>query len=35
MRLPCVELEVSQLSRSKEKLNYILNTDRDKYFKIY
>ena len=33
MRLPCVELEVSQLYWSEEKLNHLLKTDGDKLFK--
>ena len=33
MRLPCVELEVSQLCWSEEKLNHVLKIDGDKLFK--
>ena len=33
MRLPCVELEVSQLCWYEEKLNHVLKTDGDKSFK--
>ena len=33
MGLPCVELEVSQLCWSEEKLNHVLKTDSDKLFK--
>ena len=33
MRLPCVELEVSQLCWSEEKLNHVLKVDGDKLFK--
>ena len=34
MRLPCVELEVSWLSWSEEKLNHVLKTDGHKLFKV-
>ena len=33
MRLPCVELEVSQPSWFEEKANHVLKTDGDKLFK--
>ena len=33
MRLPCVELEVSWLCWSEEKLNQVIKTDGDKLFK--
>ena len=33
MRLPCVELEVSYLCWSEEKLNHVLKIDGDKLFK--
>ena len=33
MRLPCVELEVSQLCWSEEKLNHVLKIDGNKLFK--
>ena len=33
MRFPCVELEVSQLCWSEEKLNHVLKIDGDKLFK--
>ena len=33
MRLSCVELEVSQLCWSEEKLNQVLKIDGDKLFK--
>ena len=33
MRFPCVELEVSQLCWSEERLNYVLKIDGDKSFK--
>ena len=33
MRLPCVELEVSSLCWSEEKLNYVVKIDGDKLFK--
>ena len=33
MWLPCVELEVSWISWSEEKLNHVLKTDSDKLFK--
>ena len=33
MTLPCVELEVSQLCWSEEKLNHVLKVDGDKLFK--
>ena len=33
MRFPCVELEVSQLCWSEEKLNHVLKVDGDKLFK--
>ena len=33
MRLPCVELEVSWLCWSEEKLNHTLKVDGDKLFK--
>ena len=34
MRFPWVELEVSSLSWSEEKLNHVLKTDGDKLFKV-
>ena len=33
MKFPCVELEVSQLCWSEEKLNHVLKIDGDKLFK--
>ena len=33
MRLHCVELEVSYVCSSEEKLNHVLKTDGDKLFK--
>ena len=33
MRFPCVELEVSQLGWSEERLNHVLKIDGDKLFK--
>ena len=33
MRLPCVELKVSELCWSEEKLNHALKTDGDNLFK--
>ena len=33
MRLPCRELEVSELHSSKEKLNYVLKIVGDQLFK--
>ena len=33
MRLPCIELEVSWLCWSEEKLNHVLKIDGDKLFK--
>ena len=33
LRLPCVELEVSQLFWFEEKISHVLETDGDKLFK--
>ena len=35
MGLPCVELEVSWLCRSEEKLKYVLKINGDKLFKHF